>query len=114
MPAYGEVSGLRFEPYELGTDHEEKVMYEVEEEFPLEALQQYGPQASTTMENVRQEEIHARLKDTLREDQWRGKISQILGVTELEHLRFNLTDCYCHSGCCELYYNAFWTSAPGF
>ena len=99
---------LRFESDELDIDYVQKVTYEVEEEFPPEAFQQYGPQASRTMERVRHREIHARLTDTLREDRWRGKMSKILGSTELEHLRLDLTDC------CDLYYNAFWTFAPGF
>ena len=105
---------LRFGSYELDIDHEEEVKHEVEEEFPSETFQQYGPQASPTMERVRRREIHARLKDTLRNDRWRGKMSQILGETELEHLRLDLTDCCCYLGCCDLYYNAFWTFAPGF
>ena len=105
---------LRFGSYELDIDHEEEVKHEVEEEFPSEAFQQYGPQASSTMERFRRREIHARLKDTLRNARWRGKMSQILGETELEHLRLDLTDCCCYLECCDLYYNAFWTFAPGF
>ena len=105
---------LRFGSYELTDDHKLDVKYEVEEDFPSEAFQQYGPQASSTMERVRRREIHARLKDTVRTDPWRGKMSRLLGETELEHLRLDLTECYCHLRCCDLYYNAFWTFAPGF
>lgn len=98
---------LRFGSYELDHDHIEEVKYMVEEKFPSEAFQQHGPQASRTMERVRRREIHARLKDTLRHNLWRIKMSYILGETELEHLRLNLTECCCHLECCDLYYNAF-------
>lgn len=105
---------LRFGAYELEEDNKTEVTYEVVEEHPSEAFQQFGPQASHTMERVRGREIHARLKDTLRDDRWRGKMYHILDDTELEHLRLNLTKCDCHLECCDLYYNAFWTFEPGF
>ena len=105
---------LRFGAYELEEDNKAEVTYEVEEEHPSEPFQRFGPQASHTMESVRRREIHARLKDTLRDDRWREKMYHILDDTELEHLLLNLTECDCHLECCDLYYNAFWTFEPGF
>lgn len=105
---------LRFGAYELEDDHKSDVTVEVEEEYPSEAFQQFGPRASRTKERVRRREIHTRLKATLRDVLWCGKMSHILDDTELEHLRLNLYECDCHLECCDLYYNAFWTFKPGF
>ena len=105
---------LRFGAYELEEDNRAEVTWEVEQEYPSAAFQQFGPQASHNMEEVRRREIHAGLKDALRDDRWRGKMYHILNDTELEHLRLNLTECDCHLECCDLHYNAFWTFEPGF
>ena len=66
------------------------------------------------MERVRRREEHFRLKDRVREERWSGKMFHILDDTRLEHLRLDLEECQCHLECCDLYYNAFWTFAPGF
>ena len=106
---------LRFGPYELcHIDHVKDVTFEVEEEYPSEAFQQYGPRASRTMDRVRRREIHARLKILLRDVLWDEKMAHILDDTELEHLRLNLFECDCHLLCCDLYYNAFETFEHGF
>ena len=105
---------LRFGAYELVDDNEADVTIEVEEEYPSEAFQQFGLQASRNMERARRREIHARPKKTLRDDRWCGKMYHILDHTKLEHLRLNLCECDCHLECCDLYYNAFWTFEPGF
>ena len=105
---------LRFGSYELEDDHKADVTIEVEEEYLSEAFQQFGPQASHTMERVRCREIHTRLKATLRDDRWGGRMFHILKDTELEHLQLNLYECDCHLECCDLYYNGFWTLKPGF
>lgn len=105
---------LKFGTYELHSDNREEVRVDLVEEYPPEAFQQFGSRASTEMERVRRREAHLRLKDVVREDRWSGKMLHILDDTELEHLRLNLEECYCDLECCDLYYNAFWTFAPGF
>ena len=105
---------LRVGAYELELDDRVDVDEEVEEEYPSTAFQHFGPRASRNMNRVRRREVHARLKDKVREERWVGKMYHILGDTSLEHLRLNLSECCCHLECCDLYYNAFWTFAPGF
>ena len=105
---------LRFGPYELLDDDRIEVLEQIEEDYPPEAFERYGAQASDRMETVRRRKEHRRLKDRMREERWSGKMIHILKNTSLEHLRLNLEECCCHFECCDLYYNAFWTFAPGF
>ena len=105
---------LRFGAYELDDVDKDEVRKDVEEEYPPEAFQQFGSQASSTMERVRRREEHFRLKDRVRDERWSGKMFHILDDTRLKHLRLDLEECQCHLECCDLYYNAFWTFAPGF
>lgn len=105
---------LRFGSYELEDDDIFDISEEVEEEYPPEDFQQFGSQASSTMERVRSQEEHLRLKERVREQLWTGKMFHILDDTRLEHLRLNLDDCFCDLTCCDLYYSAFWTFALGF
>lgn len=105
---------LKFGAYELDSDDRLEVRQDVEEEYPPEAFEEFGAQASDTMETVRRREEHLRLKDRVREERWSGKVFHILDDTRLEHLRLNLDECCCDLECCDLYSNAFWTFAPGF
>ena len=105
---------LKFGAYELNSDDRHEVRWDVEEEYPPEAFEEYGAQASDTMETVRRQEEHLRLKKRVREERWSGKMYHILDDTRLEHLRLNLDECCCDLECCDLYYNAFWSFAPGF
>lgn len=105
---------LRFSNYELNAPDRDEIRKDVEEEYPPEAFQQFGSQASDEMESVRKEERHLRLKDRLRVGLWRDKMFHILDDTRLEHLRLNLDECWCDSRCCTLDYSALWTFAPEF
>ena len=105
---------LKFGAYELELHDRAEVLENIEKEYPPEAFQQFGSQASREMKRVRRREEHFRLKDRVREERWSGKMFHILDDTRLEHLRLNLEECCCDLGCCDLYYNAFWTFAPGF